>query len=544
MERSLRSVVKDIPIGKILIQTDPSTGEPQLHYCKLPSDISEGYVMLMDGTIATGAAALMAIRVILDHDVAEDRIIFLSLIAAPQGLRTIANAFPKVKIVTSEVDPGLNERFHIVPGIGNFGEPFATEEAEVLKNPRSRSEPGKVSAAGGGKVFGRGGKVEEKDAVTQYSTFGGSKYSKYSVTTDSTMIHFLRRRMWMFLLLLILTTFCTIFLLSPYSPYVLSPTTHRSYELAAHTRLRNSVKPLHSSNRVVVSLTSFKGRVEGVDETIRSLVAQVRRPDVVYIAIPEDVDRLKKGIGGANAQKDGHVGEKTIEEDVLGGAGEQGLLNLVSVIPRENVTALGIPENVAKLMDEFPDQLRVLHTKDFGPATKLLAPILAERKLSSPPDTIIITVDDDSTYDQEMVLFLVDAAHRNPNSAPCYVCETWPRFWRFLSIGPMYHRWEGVCKGWANAYKGVAYRLGWFDDNEVFDYRKDGTVPEGCRLHDDVWISGNLMRYSKVRPFVIMPGFDPLVAHRRHPSLSINSVPNTEKGYRDPCIKYFDYFAA
>ncbi|KND02157.1 uridine kinase [Spizellomyces punctatus DAOM BR117] len=124
MERGLRSVVKDIPIGKILIQTDPSTGEPQLHYCKLPSDISQRYVLISDAQIATGAAALMAIRVILDHDVPQDRIIFLSLIAAPLGLHTIANAFPSVRVVTAEVDQELDDQGHVVPGFGNFGDRY------------------------------------------------------------------------------------------------------------------------------------------------------------------------------------------------------------------------------------------------------------------------------------------------------------------------------------------------------------------------------------------------------------------------------------
>ncbi|KAJ3183718.1 hypothetical protein HDU85_002147 [Gaertneriomyces sp. JEL0708] len=124
MERGLRSVVKDIPIGKILIQTDPATGEPQLHFCKLPGDISQRYVLISDAQIATGAAALMAIRVILDHDVPQSHIIFLSLIAAPLGLHAIANAFPDIRIVTAEVDQELNDQGFIVPGFGNFGDRY------------------------------------------------------------------------------------------------------------------------------------------------------------------------------------------------------------------------------------------------------------------------------------------------------------------------------------------------------------------------------------------------------------------------------------
>ncbi|KAI8923590.1 uridine kinase [Entophlyctis helioformis] len=124
MEQGLRKVVKDIPIGKVLIQTDPRTGEPQLHYCKLPHDIAKRYVIVVDAQIATGAAAMMAIRVILDHDVPQDHIIFLSLLSSPVGLHSISHAFPQVRIVTSAIDPEINDAYHIVPGFGNFGDRY------------------------------------------------------------------------------------------------------------------------------------------------------------------------------------------------------------------------------------------------------------------------------------------------------------------------------------------------------------------------------------------------------------------------------------
>ena len=57
----------------------------QLHYLRLPKDIKDHYVMLMDATVATGAAAMMAIRVLLDHDVPEENILLLSLIMAESG---------------------------------------------------------------------------------------------------------------------------------------------------------------------------------------------------------------------------------------------------------------------------------------------------------------------------------------------------------------------------------------------------------------------------------------------------------------------------
>lgn len=125
METSLRAVIKDIPLGKILIQTNSITKEPELHYAKLPKHIHDGcYVLLMDATIATGAAAMMAIRVLLDHAVPEERILFQTLIASPPGLHALAYAFPKITIVTTAIDMELNEKFHLLPGVGNFGDRY------------------------------------------------------------------------------------------------------------------------------------------------------------------------------------------------------------------------------------------------------------------------------------------------------------------------------------------------------------------------------------------------------------------------------------
>ncbi|KAF7657281.1 hypothetical protein LDENG_00029680 [Lucifuga dentata] len=129
MEQALMAVCKDIRLGKILIQTNHDTGEPELHYLRLPKDISEDYVILMDSTVSTGAAALMAIRVLLDHDVAEDKIFLLSLLMAEMGVHSVAYAFPKVRIITTAVDKEVNDQFHIIPGIGNFGDRYFGTDA-------------------------------------------------------------------------------------------------------------------------------------------------------------------------------------------------------------------------------------------------------------------------------------------------------------------------------------------------------------------------------------------------------------------------------
>lgn len=124
LEPALRDVIQNAQLGCVLIQTDPQTGEPCLHYLCLPEDVKDRRVVILDPTIATGAAALMAIRVILDHDVPEENIIFISILAAPAGVHSIAYAFPKVNIITTAIDTLVNQNFHIIPGIGNFGDRY------------------------------------------------------------------------------------------------------------------------------------------------------------------------------------------------------------------------------------------------------------------------------------------------------------------------------------------------------------------------------------------------------------------------------------
>ncbi|XP_073931276.1 uridine-cytidine kinase-like 1 isoform X4 [Castor canadensis] len=129
MEPALRAVCKDVRIGTILIQTNQLTGEPELHYLRLPKDISDDHVILMDCTVSTGAAAMMAVRVLLDHDVPEAKIFLLSLLMAEMGVHSVAYAFPRVRIITTAVDKRVNDLFRIIPGIGNFGDRYFGTDA-------------------------------------------------------------------------------------------------------------------------------------------------------------------------------------------------------------------------------------------------------------------------------------------------------------------------------------------------------------------------------------------------------------------------------
>lgn len=74
--------------------------------------------------LATGGSATMAIRELLDHGVEESRIVFVNVVACPEGVARLRRAYPQVRIVTSAVDGGLNERMYIVPGLGDFGDRY------------------------------------------------------------------------------------------------------------------------------------------------------------------------------------------------------------------------------------------------------------------------------------------------------------------------------------------------------------------------------------------------------------------------------------
>ncbi|XP_076904971.1 uridine kinase-like protein 4 [Bidens hawaiensis] len=123
MENALRACCKGIKIGKILIHREGDNGQ-QLIYEKLPQDISDRHVLLLDPILGTGNSAVQAISLLLKKGVPEGNIIFLNLISAPQGVHVVCKRFPRIKIVTSEIETGLNQEFRVLPGMGEFGDRY------------------------------------------------------------------------------------------------------------------------------------------------------------------------------------------------------------------------------------------------------------------------------------------------------------------------------------------------------------------------------------------------------------------------------------
>ncbi|KAF8001057.1 hypothetical protein HF325_004846 [Metschnikowia pulcherrima] len=103
---------------------DEETALPKLFYEKLPEDISERYVFLLDPMLATGGSAMMAVEVLLSRGVRADRILFLNLLAAPEGIEAFHEKYPDVKIITGGIDEKLDDDKYIVPGLGDFGDRY------------------------------------------------------------------------------------------------------------------------------------------------------------------------------------------------------------------------------------------------------------------------------------------------------------------------------------------------------------------------------------------------------------------------------------
>jgi len=114
------ALVPSAKVGHIGMYRDPVTVKPVPYYCKLPSDISERDVIVLDPMLATGGSAIDAISQIKKYS--PKSIKFMGIIAAPEGLEALTSAHPDVDIFCAALDEKLNEHSYIVPGLGDAGD--------------------------------------------------------------------------------------------------------------------------------------------------------------------------------------------------------------------------------------------------------------------------------------------------------------------------------------------------------------------------------------------------------------------------------------
>eukprot|EP00177_Eucheuma_denticulatum_P002703 GFKZ01004859.1.p1 GENE.GFKZ01004859.1~~GFKZ01004859.1.p1 ORF type:complete len:227 (-),score=21.86 GFKZ01004859.1:1069-1749(-) len=124
METALRSCCRNVRLGKILVQRDEITAKPKYYMAKLPDDIGRRHVLLMDPMLATGGSALTAIGKLMEEGVKEGNIIFVNVVAAPEGIRNVLTRHPNITICTASVACGLNARKYIRRSMGDYGDRY------------------------------------------------------------------------------------------------------------------------------------------------------------------------------------------------------------------------------------------------------------------------------------------------------------------------------------------------------------------------------------------------------------------------------------
>ncbi|TZE81300.1 uracil phosphoribosyltransferase [Calorimonas adulescens] len=120
MVNGILELVPTAKVGHIGLYRDPETLEPVEYYCKLPTDIGERDLIVLDPMLATGGSAAAAIRFLKDRGATSIRLV--NLIAAPEGIDRVTRVHPDVEIYVAAVDERLNEHGYIVPGLGDAGD--------------------------------------------------------------------------------------------------------------------------------------------------------------------------------------------------------------------------------------------------------------------------------------------------------------------------------------------------------------------------------------------------------------------------------------
>ncbi|MDO5026755.1 MAG: uracil phosphoribosyltransferase [Tissierellia bacterium] len=120
MVDGMLSILPSAKVGHIGLYRDPETLKPVEYYIKLPSDISERDIFLLDPMLATGGSAIDAIDSLKKRGVKSIRLI--NLIAAPEGVKAVQEAHPDVDIYVAALDRELNDHAYILPGLGDAGD--------------------------------------------------------------------------------------------------------------------------------------------------------------------------------------------------------------------------------------------------------------------------------------------------------------------------------------------------------------------------------------------------------------------------------------
>ena len=120
MLEGVLSMVPGAKVGHIGMYRDPQTLQPVTYYCKLPSDINEREVIVLDPMLATGGSAVEAIKILKEKGAVNVK--FMCVIASPEGMNALTEAHPDVQVYCAALDEKLNDEKFIVPGLGDCGD--------------------------------------------------------------------------------------------------------------------------------------------------------------------------------------------------------------------------------------------------------------------------------------------------------------------------------------------------------------------------------------------------------------------------------------
>ncbi|MBO5153065.1 MAG: uracil phosphoribosyltransferase [Eubacterium sp.] len=120
MVNGILALVPSAKVGHIGLYRDPQTHEPHEYYCKLPEPIDQRTIVVVDPMLATGGSGSDAVTMIKQHG--GKNIKFMSIIAAPEGLKRLHNDHPDIQIYVGHLDRCLNENAYICPGLGDAGD--------------------------------------------------------------------------------------------------------------------------------------------------------------------------------------------------------------------------------------------------------------------------------------------------------------------------------------------------------------------------------------------------------------------------------------
>ena len=122
MVDGMTDLIPAAKIGFIGMYRDEETLKPHEYFVKLPNDITERQLFIVDPMLATGGSAMMAIEALKKRGCSEKNMKFACLVAAPEGVKAVREAYPDVDIYAAGLDDHLNKDGYIVPGLGDAGD--------------------------------------------------------------------------------------------------------------------------------------------------------------------------------------------------------------------------------------------------------------------------------------------------------------------------------------------------------------------------------------------------------------------------------------